>query len=75
MPVPQQLTPAIQPEHVSRLELLHRMGYWSDYERWQRALTAMVALAGANQSVALWDIGGYEAPPQEVVRQRGHTRA
>lgn len=69
----QQLTVvlAIQPAHVSRLELLDRMGYWSDYERWKRELTTMVSLAGANQSVALWDFGGYDAPAQELVPAKG----
>lgn len=65
---------AVQPAHVSRLELLDRLGYWSDYERWKRELTALVARAGRDQEVALWDFGGYEAEAQERVPQQG-TRA
>lgn len=64
----------IQPAHVSRLELLDRMGYWRDYERWKRELTTMVAQAGARQRVALWDFGGYEGPAREVVPAKaGHA--
>lgn len=58
---------AIQPAHVSRLELLDRLGYWRDYERWKRELTAMVAGARTRQQVALWDFGGYDHYAQEPV--------
>jgi hypothetical protein len=61
----------IQPSHVSRLELLDRMGYWSDYERWKRTLTAMAAQAGAGQHVTLWDFGGYERQVQETAPAKG----
>ncbi|VXC21808.1 hypothetical protein [Massilia sp. 9I] len=62
---------AIQPAHVSRLELLDRMGYWSDYERWKRELTTLVAGASKDQDIALWDFGGYEDPAQEPVPAKG----
>lgn len=62
---------AIQPAHVSRLELIDRMGYWSGYERWKRELTAVVAQASAGQQVTLWDFGGYETPAQEPVPAKG----
>lgn len=61
----------IQPAHVSRLELLDRMGYWDDYERWKRGLTALAAQAGGSQKVTLWDFGGYEKPMQEPVPAKG----
>ena len=66
-----ELVFVIQPAHASRLELLDRMGYWSDYERWKRELTAMSAEAGASQKVALWDFGGYESQAREPVPSRG----
>lgn len=62
---------AIQPAHVSRLELIDRMGYWGGYERWKRELTALVAHASAEQQVVLWDFGGYESPAQEPVPAKG----
>jgi len=62
---------AIQPAHVSRLELIDRMGYWSGYERWKRELTTLVAHASAEQQVALYDFGGYEGPAQEPVPAKG----
>jgi hypothetical protein len=61
----------IQPAHVSRLELLDRMGYWADYERWKRTLTALAAQAGAGQRVALWDFGGYEPQVLETAPAKG----
>jgi hypothetical protein len=61
----------IQPSHVSRLELLDQMGYWSDYERWKRALAQQTAQAAAGQAVTLWDFSGYEAPMQETVPAKG----
>lgn len=57
----------IQPAHVSRLELLDRMGYWDDYERWKRELTVLSAQAGTSQKVVLWDFGGYESQVSEAV--------
>jgi hypothetical protein len=61
----------IQPAHASRLELLDRMGYWGDYERWKRELAALSAQAGASQKVALWDFGGYEREAREPVPAKG----
>jgi hypothetical protein len=61
----------IQPAHVSRLDLLDRMGYWNDYERWKRELTTLTAQASASQKVALWDFGGYERQAQETVPEKG----
>ena len=51
---------AVQPTHVSRLDLLDYMGYWPVYEQWMRALTFQVAHAAAQGiDVNLWDFGGY----------------
>lgn len=61
----------IQPAHVSRLELLDQMGYWSDYERWKRELTTLTAQASQGQHVALWDFSGYEPEVQETVPVKG----
>jgi hypothetical protein len=61
----------IQPAHASRLELLDRMGYWGDYERWKRELVVLSAQAGAGQKVALWDFGGYEREAREPVPAKG----
>lgn len=61
----------IQPAHASRLELLDRMGYWGEYERWKRELTMLSAEASAGQKVALWDFGGYEQEARETVPAKG----
>lgn len=61
----------IQPAHASRLELLDRLGYWADYERWKRELTDIAAQARAGQHVVLWDFGGYEAQMQEPAPGKG----
>ena len=67
---------AVQPAHVSRLELLDRMGYWDDYERWKRALAALVAgETAAGRAVALWDFGGYEPYAQEEVPAKSARQA
>jgi hypothetical protein len=59
---------AIQPAHASRLDLLTKMGYWPDYERWKRALTMTVAQAeDAGAAVVLWDFGGYEPYAREPI--------
>ena len=57
---------AVQPSHVTRLELLEHMGYWHDYERWKSAVVATVAAAGAAPgAITLWDFGGYEPQVRE----------
>lgn len=61
----------IQPAHASRLELIDRLGYWADYERWKRELTAIAAQAGAGQHVVLWDFGGYAPQMEEAVPGKG----
>jgi hypothetical protein len=61
----------IQPAHISRLELLDRMGYWGEYERWKRELATLAFQAGASAKVALWDFGGYERQAREPVPARG----
>jgi hypothetical protein len=61
----------IQPAHVSRLELLDRMGYWDSYERWKRELVVLVAQTSPSQKVTLWDFGGYERQAQEAVPTKG----
>jgi hypothetical protein len=61
----------IQPAHVSRLELLDRMGYWDDYERWKRELVTLTAQARTGQQVTLWDFGGYQRQVQETVPAKG----
>lgn len=61
----------IQPAHASRLELLDRMGYWNDYERWKRELVVLSARAASGQNVALWDFGGYEVQTREIVPAKG----
>lgn len=58
----------VPPTHASRLEVLDYMGYWPDYERWKRGLTARVAAAkAAGLDVELWDFGGYDAYTAEPV--------
>jgi hypothetical protein len=64
----------IQPAHVSRVELLERMGYWDDFDRWKRALADMSAQAGATQRVVLWDFAGYEAQVREPAPPKGHGK-
>jgi hypothetical protein len=61
----------IQPAHVSRLELLDRMGYWPEFERWKRELTVLAAQAAIGQQVRLWDFSGYESEMQEAVPAKG----
>jgi hypothetical protein len=61
----------IQPAHVSRLELLDRLGYSADFERWKRTLTAMAAQASVSQHVVLWDFAGYEQRVQEAAPAKG----
>lgn len=59
---------AIQPAHASRLNLLAKMGYWPDYERWKHDLTLLVAAEqDAGAAVTLWDFGGYEEYAREPV--------
>lgn len=63
----------IQPAHASRLELLDRMGYWDDYERWKRELAVLSAQASVGQKVSLWDFGGYEQEAWEPVPVKGNS--
>lgn len=63
---------AVQPAHVSRLELLDGMGYWPDYERWKRGLTKVASDARASGvDVTVWDFGGYEPFMREDVPTAG----
>ncbi len=56
----------IQPGHADRLELLDRMGYWEEFERWKREIAAMVdAQKKEGAKVGLWDFAGYEPYMQE----------
>lgn len=65
----------VSPTHASRLELLDYMGYWPDYERWKRGLTAQVAAAkAAGLDVELWDFGGYDAYTMEPVPENRDLR-
>ncbi|WP_036166215.1 hypothetical protein [Massilia sp. 9096] len=64
----------IQPAHVSRLELLERMGYWDDFDRWKRALAGMTAQANATQRVVLWDFAGYAPEVLEPAPPKGHGK-
>jgi hypothetical protein len=64
----------IQPAHVSRLELLERMGYWDDFDRWKRELAGMAAQAGASQRVVLWDFAGYAPEVLEPAPPKGQGK-
>lgn len=71
-----ELILSVQPSHAARLELLDHMGYWSDFERWKRELTALVdAERRAGAQVVLWDFGGYDAQMLEVVPAPGDRAA
>ena len=61
---------AVQPTHMSRLELLDHLGYWPEFERWKRVLAETVAEAAATQAdVTLWDFAGFEPPVREPMPQ------
>ena len=61
---------AVQPTHMSRLELLDHLGYWPEFERWKRVLTEIVADAVATQAdVTLWDFAGFEPLVREPMPQ------
>ena len=60
----------INPIHADDLELLHFIGQWSAYERWQRdliSLTAEYTDAPSDARVVLWDFSGYNAYSTEAV--------
>lgn len=61
----------VQPSHVSHHEHLFSLGYWDDFERWKRALTATAASARASGlNVTLMDLGTYDAAFAEPVYRR-----
>lgn len=58
----------VMPTHATRLELFDQLCYWSDYERWKRALAQTVSAAVASGADArALDFGGFEEPNREAV--------
>jgi hypothetical protein len=62
----------ITPNHARELELIRMMGYWPQYQEWQRQLVSILdddARAHAEAPpIPLWDFSGYNAITSENVR-------
>jgi hypothetical protein len=60
----------INPIHSDDLELLHFVGQWPAYERWERdlvSLTGEYAAAPSDARVVLWDFSGYDIYSTEAI--------
>jgi hypothetical protein len=66
----------VYPYHDDFLEMLHRLGLWSSFEAWKRALVRVVAGETARPaSVKIYDFSGYSAISAEAVPPAGDTHS
>jgi len=65
----------ISPSHARQWEMIRVAGLWSEFERWKRALVAMLAEDAAGHPgrtlIPLWDFSGYNSITTENVPPEG----
>ncbi len=59
------------PVHARRLEILHQLGLWEEFEAWKRALVA--ARSQDDTQAVVWDFTGFSMVTTEPVPPAGDT--